>query len=68
MSIEQAKPYDPNRYGPSERQAFANGITEGVSRCVRTIERHIAFWQRAGRIPNQEMVAELQNILQELNK
>jgi hypothetical protein len=40
------------------------------ARCVRIIKRHIAFWQRSyrqeQRLHRQEMIAELRNILQEI--
>jgi hypothetical protein len=66
MSMD--KPYDPSALGPAERQAFVNGKGVGYANCVRIIERHIEFWQRReGRSPNEEIISELKNILQEIN-
>jgi hypothetical protein len=48
---------------PSLSFAVGLGRDEERARCVRIIKRHIAFWQR---IANQEMIAELRNILQEI--
>jgi hypothetical protein len=55
---------------PSLSSAVGLGRDEERDRCVRIIKRHIAFWQRSyrqeQRLHRQEMIAELRNILQEI--
>jgi hypothetical protein len=55
---------------PSLSFALDLGRDEERARCVRIIKRHVAFWQRSyrqeQRLHRQEMIAELRNILQEI--
>jgi hypothetical protein len=55
---------------PSPAWFLLSATSVERARCVRIIKRHIAFWQRSyrqeQRLHRQEMIAELRNILQEI--